>query len=256
MKKIFICIIALISLTSCLDGVGYKSTYQVIASFEYASTDLTYRADSTYYASADAIGLAWNYLGFCHQVNMTGDFLGGFRLSCLKGQIRPETEDSEGEGQVVPVQPLDMTWRVHAAPSNNAYMVYWQGISRPESDIMFFLPTNVSGTCTLKACYVCNTAKVAAEVKEKFERGDKLTLKATGYFDKKETGYAEIALADYTQNDKNGTPKDSIVSVWTTFDLSKLGTVDNVKFEMNSGNKDISKYFCLDDFLATISTEY
>ena len=93
-------------------------------------------------------------------------------------------------------------------------------------------------------------------MKEKFERGDKLTLKATGYLDKKETGSAEIALADYTQNDKSGVPKDSIVSVWTTFDLTKLGTVDEVKFEMQSGDKEISKYFCLDDFLATISLEY
>ena len=256
MKKIIVYIIALISLTSCLDGTGYSTTYQVIASFEYEASDVTYRADSTYFSSADALGLGWNYLCFCHEVDQNGDFLGGFRLSQLEGQIKNADGEDAAADQTEQAEQLDMTWRVHNVPYQNSYMVFWQGMSMPDSHVMFFLPSNVSGSCSVKACYVCNTAKVAAEVKEKFERGDKLVLKATGYLEKQETGSAEIALADYTQNDKNGVPKDSIVSVWTTFDLSKLGTVDEVRFEMNSGTKDISKYFCLDDFLASISMEY
>lgn len=252
MKKIIVYTIALVSLVSCLNGPGYTSTYQVIATFDYG-TDVKFRSDSTYYAGPENIGVGWNYLVFCQNVDKSGDFLGGFRLSQLEGQIKPQKE----EGADAPEEeatPLDMTWRVHNVPHKNAYMVFWQSAEAPDPHIAFFNKQN--GTCAVTACYVCNTAKVAAEVKEKFERGDKLTLKATGYLDKKETGSAEIALADYTQNDKNGVPKDSIVSVWTTFDLTKLGTVDEVKFEMQSGDKEISKYFCLDDFLATISLEY
>lgn len=255
MKKIIIFLFAMISLTACFDGAGYSTVYQIVASFEYEDSDLTYRPDSTYYSSADALGLAWNYLCFCHKVSQDGDFLGGFRLSQLEGQIK-EVKDGDSAAQDPEAAPLDMTWRVHNVPHENSYMVFYQGLSILNSHMMFYLPSDYSGSCTMKACYVCNTAKVAAEVKEKFERGDKLTLKATGYLDKKETGSAEIALADYTQNDKNGVPKDSIMSVWTTFDLSKLGTVDEVKFEMNSGSKNISKYFCLDDMLASISLEY
>ena len=199
------------------------------------------------------MGLNWDFLLFSQKIDKDGSFLGGFRLSCLEGQIKEVKEEDQADPEVE-ASPLDMTWRVHNVPHRNNYMVFWHTPSAPESHIAFM--NKAHGVCMVKACYVCNTAKVAAEVKEKFERGDKLMLKATGYLDKKVTGSAEIALADYTQNDKNGTPKDSIVSAWTTFDLSKLGSVDEVRFEMLSGNKEISKYFCMDDFLASISVEY
>ena len=98
---------------------------------------------------------------------------------------------------------------------------------------------------------------MAEEVAGKFVRGDKMTLKAIGYKDGKETGVAEIALADFTQNDKTGQPKDSIVSRWTTFDLSKLAAVDKVRFEIEMlGESDVQKYFCLDNLIADIAIEY
>ena len=101
-----------------------------------------------------------------------------------------------------------------------------------------------------------NTAKVAEEIAAKFERNDKMVLKATGYKDGKQTGTAEIALADYTQNDKSGQPKDSIVSTWTTFDLSRLQAVDIVKFEIeNPSGKNIPKYFCIDNVVADIALD-
>ena len=40
MKKVIFYIIALISLTSCLDGVGYSTSYHVLATFEYEASDL------------------------------------------------------------------------------------------------------------------------------------------------------------------------------------------------------------------------
>ena len=253
MKKIFVYIIVVISLVSCLGGPSYNSSYQVIATFEYGN-DVKWRADSAYYSSSDALGLGWNYLLFAQKVENSGEFVGGFRLSQLEGQIKEVKEGEESGAPADEAVPLDMIWRVHNKPYKNSYLVFWQGPSTPESHISFMNTAN--GTCSMGACYVCNTAKVAEEVKEKFVRGDKLTLKATGYLEKKVTGTAEIALADYTQNDKTGAPKDSIVSVWTVFDLKKLGYVDEVKFEMQSGDKDISKYFCIDDLLATISLEY
>lgn len=251
MKRIIVYIIALVSLVSCLQGSSYSSTYQVIASFDYGN--IKFADDSTYYGTPEALGLNWDFLLFSQKIDKDGSFLGGFRLSCLEGQIKEVKEEDQADPEVE-ASPLDMTWRVHNVPHRNNYMVFWHTPSAPESHIAFM--NKAHGVCMVKACYVCNTAKVAAEVKEKFERGDKLTLKATGYLDKMVTGSAEIALADYTQNDKNGTPKDSIVSAWTTFDLSKLGSVDEVRFEMLSGNKEISKYFCMDDFLASISVEY
>ena len=247
------------ALTSCLDS-NYSQSYSLIANFEYGNS-VKFRADSTYYAEG-AYAIGYNYLAFCHTLDQTTqEFQGGFRLSALEGQIRPSKVEDENSEQTTPSESLSgeevvllgNTWRVHAAPAVNTYMVYHMNAYRPEYDIAFLVPTN--GTCLIKSCQVANTAAVAEEIAEKFERGDRLVLKATGYKDGKETKTVEINLADYTQNDKAGQPKDSIVSRWTTFDLSSLQLVDKVKFEMES-TKNVQQYFCMDNMEADITLEY
>ena len=74
-----------------------------------------------------------------------------------------------------------------------------------------------------------------------------MTLKAKGYLAGKPTGEAEIVLAERT------TAKDSIMSAWTLFDLSKLGTIDDVDFEIESPRDlGIPLAFCIDDVKANI----
>lgn len=247
------------ALTSCLDS-NYSQSYSLIANFEYGNS-VKFRADSTYYAEG-AYAIGYNYLAFCHTLDQTTqEFQGGFRLSALEGQIRPAKVEDESSEQTTPSESLSgeevvllgNTWRVHAAPAVNTYMVYHMNAYRPEYDIAFLVPTN--GSCLIKSCQVANTAAVAEEIAEKFERGDRLVLKATGYKDGKETKTVEINLADYTQNDKAGQPKDSIVSRWTTLDLSSLQLVDKVKFEMES-TKNVQQYFCMDNMEADITLEY
>ena len=254
------------ALTSCLDS-NYSQNYSLIANFEYGNS-VKFRADSTYYAEG-AYAIGYNYLAFCHTLDQTTqEFQGGFRLSALEGQIRPAKVEDESSEQTTPSESLSgeevvllgNTWRVHAAPAVNTYMVYHMNAYRPEYDIAFLVPTN--GSCLIKSCQVANTAAVAEEIAEKFERGDRLVLKATGYKDGKETKTVEINLADYTQNDKTGQPKDSIVSTWTTFDLSSLQLVDKVKFDMvcerntDEPSINLQKYFCLDNLEADITLEY
>lgn len=248
------------ALSSCFKS-NYSESYTLVANFEYGKA-LELRKDSTYFAQ-DGFGIGFNYLAFCHNIDpTTREYKGGFRLSALEGQIRPvkqENESNESEVTESETVELDMVWRAHSVPGANTYLVYYLTKDRPEHDIEFLLPTN--GTCIMKACQVTNTAKVAEEIAGKFGRGDKLTLKAVGYKDGNETGKAEIALADFTQNDKAGQPKDSIVSKWTTFDLSALQSVDKVIFELEVSSlteemKDVQKYFCLDNVVADIALEY
>lgn len=245
--------VSALAISSCFDST-YSESYTLIASFEYGK-QVTLRPDSTYF-STTGYAIGFNYLAFCHNVDpQTREYKGGFRLSALEGQIKPIKED-EGDGtQTAAEQPaLDMTWRAHSVPGANMYMVYYMSQERPDSDIEFLMPTR--GTCVMKACQVTNTAKVAENIAAKFERGDKLLLKAVGYKDGKETGTAEMELADYTQNDKSGQPKDSIVSAWTTFDLSKLQVVDKIKFELeNLSGKSIPMYFCVDNVVADIALD-
>jgi hypothetical protein len=132
-------------------------------------------------------------------------------------------------------------------------MVNYLSSQRPTHDIEFMAPS--SGTCTMRMCQVTNTVKVAQEIASTFQRGDKLTLVATGYKGGQMTGKAEINLADYTQNDKSGQPKDSIVSKWTNFDLGALASIDKINFALVS-TKSVSQYFCLDNVIADIAIEY
>ena len=250
MKKILFYIVVAFLSVSCFKNINYTSKYHLFTTFEYEGGDVVWRADSTYYLGSEYIGLGWaNDLVYAHRVDEHNEFLGGFRLSSLTGLIREgvdEAPESDSE--------LDKTWRVHAPKEKNNYGVFWFGSRVPLSHIQFL--TSMYGTCTMGACYVCNTAKVAEEVQNKFERGDKLTLKAIGYLNSQQTDYVEIALADYTLVDKNGEPKDSIVSNWTMLDLTKLGSVNEVRFEMSSGNKSIPHYFCLDDLICLIDLAY
>lgn len=228
------------ALTSCFDFTSTES-YTLIADFEYGSA-LTLRPDSTYYAEK-GYGIAYNYLAFCHNIDpSTYEFMGGFRVSAL-----PRVEDQEA------AKILDMTWRANADPAKNIYMVNYLSAQRPSYDIEFMAPS--TGTCIMKVCQVTNTVKVAQEIASKFQRNDKLTLIATGYKDGQMTGSAQIDLADYTQNDKSGQPKDSIVSKWTNFDLSALKSVDKINFALVS-TKSVSQYFCLDNVVADIAIEY
>ena len=83
-----------------------------------------------------------------------------------------------------------------------------------------------------------------------FNDGDKLTLKATGYLNDKATGVSSMTLAEFTE------AKDSVMYNWSAFDLSKLGAVDEVTFEVVSTNSSVPGYVCIDGVLASIDIRY
>ena len=92
--------------------------------------------------------------------------------------------------------------------------------------------------------------EVTDSIKANFQLGDKMTLKAVGYLDDVETGSAEFTLAEYTAQ------KDSIVSTWTQFDLSKLGSVDKVELEVMSTRENVPTNVCIDDVVSNVSVSY
>ena len=78
-----------------------------------------------------------------------------------------------------------------------------------------------------------------------------MTLKATGYLNGTKTDSAEIMLAERVSG------RDSIVSKWTTFDLSKLGSVDKVDFELIiPEGKDVPATVCIDEVLTSVTVQY
>jgi len=120
----------------------------------------------------------------------------------------------------------------------------------PEKHFWFtFVPTGeITGSCTPNSVCVNNTVEVINSLKENFVDGDAMIFKATGYLEGEQTGDAEIKLAEFTS------AKDSIITSWTSFDLSALGKVDQINFDfvLPEGST-VPTTVCMDDFIAALS---
>jgi hypothetical protein len=248
MKKILFAILAGALLVSCDLSGSYSQTIPVYASFEY--NNVKFESDSLFYKSDLGAGYGWQYLAFYHKVDtVSWAFHGGMMLSSKKGRLY-SASDSLSMARTDSLVFAEDRFRVHSAKdaNSNSYLVHY---ANPDSSLMpahdmEFLATKF-GTCQAYQCFVNNTGYVAYKVAQTFEPGDKLTLKATGYLDGRKTGEASITLAEYS------TVKDSIMSRWTAFDLTKLQLFDVIDFEVISTKKEVPAYFCLDYFMASVT---
>ena len=253
MKKVLnhlvVVFFAALSAVSCLPDGDYSQTAVVVASFEY--TNAPFDADSLFYKSDKGLGIGWGTLGFMHKVDTTNwDFEGGFLLSCKKGTLYDpaDTVALSKSDSLVFVQDL---YRVNAAKdtvNNNSYLVLYQNpdsSKMPERDILFMIEEN--GVCQAQMCFVNNTSYVAYKAAQTFAPGDRITLTATGYLKGTKTGEASILLADFSAQ------KDSIVSTWTAFDLTRLGMFDAIDFNLVSTREEVPAYFCIDNFAAQVT---
>lgn len=247
MKKISVIIAVVIAAVSCLGPSNYSQSWTSIASFEYTSDQAElFGADSLYHDETQKLGIGWEYFAFYQNVDKaSAEFKGGFMLSYLS----PSSPE-----KAVGLQ--NNHYRVNsksATKEQNTYIVFHQTEQMPEKDMAFtFIPSGTStGMCIMSSCYVNNTVAVAKNVEETFVSGDKLMLKARGFLNGKETGAAEITLAEKT------TSKDSIMYNWTQFDLSKLGAIDKVDFEIVGPEGKIEiPTVCIDNVIANISLTY
>ena len=249
MKKILFAILLGLSFVSCLSDGEYIQTAPVYATFEYPQVD--FDADSLFYKSNFGYGIGWQYLGFLHNVDTASwKFNGGMVLSAQKGSLyRPaDTVALAKSDSLVFAQDRFRVNSKKDTVNNNTYLVYYgnpDASLMPKHDIEFLAAD--FGTCTAYQCLVNNTSYVAYKVAQTFKPGDRLTLKATGYLQGTKIGDVSMLLADFSAQ------KDSIVSTWTVFDISKLGTIDYIDFEVSSTKEEVPAYFCLDYFVASVT---
>lgn len=253
MKKVFnylvVVLFAALSVVSCLPDSDYSHSSVVTADFEYLFVD--FDADSLFYKSEKGEGIGWGSLGFMHKVDTVNwNFEGGLLLSCQKGTLYDPADTVALAKDESDVLAKDR-FRVNAPKDSlkdNSYLVFYQNPDSnkmPEHDVVFLAPDH--GICQARACFVNNTSYVAYKVAQTFEPGDRLTLTATGYLNGVKTGEASLLLADFS------TQKDSIVSTWTAFDLSKLKVYDSIDFNVESTKEGVPGYFCMDYFSAHVT---
>lgn len=248
MKKILVVFCAAVMAVSCLnDDIQNSVQYNMVATFEYVNDfemkDL-FGSDSLYFDTAYGIGLGWNDVAFCHKLDEERkNFKGGFILSYLKGKVYSEGDE--------PVKESDL-FRVNApADSSRTYSVFVEsGVKEmmPEHDVVFMADTY--GSCAVAGCFVNIPVYVAYAAAKEFKDGDVLKLTATGYRDDKVTSEKSIDLITC----EGGELK--MMTMWTKFDLSALGDVSHVDFDIESTNENVPEVFCMDNFVAKVSITY
>ena len=249
MKKILFFAAIAFSMVSCLDKGSFSQSYTADVTFEFSDQVYTndFGEDSVYVCpNEEAQGFTYmQFPLFFGQKQVGGELKGGFAMSYLKG---------EKDGKLEKEANLNDAFRVHAAAGatgSKTYAVFYDNPSEammPQYDIEFGYKDN--GSCMPFGCYVNNTTLVARKVREHFQDGDKLMLKAKGTKFDGSVSEVSIVLAEYTE------AKDSVMYNWTSFDLSKLGVVNFVDFEVESTNPQVPGYFCLDGYLASISVMF
>ena len=237
MRKLFWAALAAVCMISCTNSSSFYQKYVEVATFEYAGLDYEkiFGADSIYVGSPNDIGLAWGQdFAFGHKVTES-THLGGFSLSYMTPAGLEDAVKPEGY--------LKSLYRASGPvrSAKNTYAVFRQSYEMPEKDFEFLSPTY--GTCQPIICWVNNSELVYDALVSK--PGATLTLKATGYLKKAETGAAEIKLA-----------ADTVMYNWTKFNLSGLGAVDEIDFELIASDPSIPLYVCIDELSADITIDY
>lgn len=245
MKRLLLIISIVFAVSSCFgDGPMTTRSYTMVANFEYTGENYLdiFGPDSLYFGIKEPGFSNADFL-FYHNVDtLKEQFNGGFLISYLDIPKSEVTDSLENNA-----------YRVNTvqSPGRNTFIVFHQNDNEslmPKRDSEF--RWTKYGTCVMTGCYVNNTVMVADSLRARFEPGDKLILKATGWLNDQKTGEAEVTLADFSAK------KDSIVSKWTAFDLSKLGSVKYVDFEIISTQDDFPLYVCIDSITAQVDLEY
>lgn len=257
MKKILVCIIAAFLAVSCFKDAGFETNYTLDISFdgieglitEYGSD----KEDSTAILPMFGIGplVFFNSIGMDEGV-VVNDIDGGWTLSMRR---QPASSLFDAEGNEIPEQVALVTPHCAAdtaqARGVNSYAVFHQLDSdMPEHDIEF---TQAGyGTCTPSRLYLTNTTAVARYfmAKDRAVPGDHLTVTVTGYLGDTQTGKAKFELAYCSE------AKDSVMLGWRPLDISALGSVQYIDFEIDSQfsaaeGEDLD-YFCLDGLSASV----
>ncbi len=237
MRKLVFAALAAVCMISCTKGADFFQKYYEISTFEYSGIDYdkVFGADSIYVGSPNDIGIGWGQdFAFGHKVS-EATHLGGFSLSYMKPAGLADAVKPEGYVKSL----YRVSGPVRAA--KNTYAVFRQSYEMPAKDFEFLNPTY--GTCLPKICWVNNSELVYDALVSK--PGATLTLKATGYLKKTATGSAEIKLA-----------ADTVMYNWTKFDLTGLGSIDEIDFQLIASDPAIPLYVCMDELSAEISIEY
>lgn len=245
--KIMIAATAAILVFSCGKIKNYKGDDQIAATFAYSRDVMPdyFYTDSVYVDGEFAYS---EILVFCNNATDLTPWSGGCGLS-----IGADT--TVLTNVIYPYR----VWGVRSVQGDNIY-AFWHDAENeslmPEHDFITDIYFGDDDSYIIpQFVYVKNTQQVVNEVRyglnigTPFQEGDYITLSFKGFFRDKGTGTVSVNLADFK------TYRDSVMTVWTPIDLTSLGKVDAIDFEITS-NRPVSKDFCFDNLVVNTHIEY
>lgn len=248
LRKVMVlsCIVGLALATAgCNIKGSYKSNFISLCNFNYTDVESTYGPDSLYFESVipDPSGS----MTFNNKLNEINGFGGGFLLSALR-----DTTFKAGYFK----SAYSVADTSKATLKDNGFAVYSENLDKnymPAHSISFIYSD--IGQCTARGVQVCNTNKLANIIMfgaggvPKFEVGDYLTVKFTGYLGTSVTGSVEEKLAECTGSGL------TLLRGWKTVDLTKIGSFTNIEISFVSNRDDLPHDVCVDNFIASVNIE-
>ena len=227
--------------SSCLSSGGSKSDYVLQASFDgYANEQIFsqyFNSDSVYFAKQ----ILTDEYSCLNSVYEDPIFSGGFCLSAKRDSLntdKTEISDYSSAGSGAGYRDSD------------AYAVYIQN-SRPEYGWQIYLSGFDVGTCNMSGFLINNVSKTIKAIEDSpLQDGDYLTVTVTGYLNGAQGQSVTVDLV------KNTNTTRTVVTSWTEVDLSSIGNVDALKFEVSTNRIDFPESFCLDNLTAKVHVEY
>lgn len=178
-----------------------------------------------------------------YSVSEYGPYFDGFTISSSTSTafdsdtyLVDQFNSCVGSGADNSSQYAVISWSSYASQPNAIY----------HKENKLFTPQSVALT---NAAYAFNVIRTGNYYSRKFTDKDVFTLKFLGYKENEATGTSvEVNLAE----------AGMLQFAWKTIDLTDLGEVDEIRFEMSSTDvgdwgMNTPAYFCIDNFVAEIS---
>ena len=243
MKNSALIMLALVSVlaSSCLSSSGSKSDYVLQANFDVYSNEQVFsqyfNSDSIYF-SKQILTDNYSYLNSVYEEPV---FSGGFCLSAKRDSLntnKTDISDYSSAGSDAGYNDSD----IYAVYIQNAIPDYGWQIDLSGFDVY---------TCNIVGFLINNVSKTIKAIEDNpLQEGDYMTVTVTGYLNEAEVEYVSVDLV------KNTSMTKTVVTSWTEVDLSSIGNIDALRFEVETNRDDFPKSFCLDNLTAQVHVEY
>lgn len=276
----------LVAVTSCMKGTTFSTDYSLTDEGDFSNSDELFEDNADVYLfpisnPGETGAFVVNSVIAYFSLGGSSSLYGGFALSRQSWkEPEPEEQPEEGTGEEADgtagseteTPSVPGAYSVYGSNSStvNTFYYFRQSATMPEHD-MGFAAADI-GTCAPNYVLVNNSAATVRAIKGEnvednvFRLNGNLTLRATGYLDGNKTGEsATFLLAGKGMSKLPATEenpqRDSIVTSWSHFDLSKLGSIDYIDFDLEFSDPTDKTIIqtpdvCLDNFTARIHISY